>query len=391
MDPRVLFFWLCNGVLAVTYLVYPAVVALAVALKRRRPARRWESRDALPRVAFVIPAYNEGSVIGAKVRNTLGQRYPAGLLKVIVVTDGSDDGTSGTVDSFSEVLHLHDPSRRGKPHAMNRGAAAMGDAEVLVFSDANTLLSEDALASLVAPFSDPGVGAVCGEKRVRSLQDDSFAGERAYWGYESRLKSLDSELHTVVGPVGELLALRASLWSPLPEDAVLDDMHIGLRVCLSGSRVAYAPRAVAVEPPSRNLSEEWERKLRISAGAFQSLGRFASLLDPFRHGVAAWQFLFRKAVRWVLCPPALLLVLPASLLAFRSGEEPRWIFSTALFCWSLFALLAGVGWFFRGSSAGRLRVFQLPFHFAFMHVATLAGFLRYLAGGQSVLWRKSGR
>jgi biofilm PGA synthesis N-glycosyltransferase PgaC len=391
MDPWVLLFWICNGVLAIAYLVYPAVVAAVVALKWDGTAHRETGRCLPPRVAFVIPAYNERAVIGDKILNTLALCYPSELLRIIVVTDGSNDGTPGSVASFPMVIHLHEPERRGKPHAMNRGAAVMGEAEVLVFSDANTRLTEGALASLVAPFSDPSVGAVCGEKRVQSLGDKSFAGEGAYWDYESRLKKLDSALGTVVGPVGELLAVRAVHWRPIPEDTVLDDMHIGLRVCMDGSRVAYASGSVALEPPSRSLSDEWERKVRISAGSYQSLGRFASLLNPFRHGVVSVQFLFRKVFRWVLCPPALLMVLPAAFFTVKAGHEPRWFFLSALLCWGIFAVLTGLGWMLYGTAFGRKKVFQLPFYFTFMHAATLAGMIRHLLGGQSVVWRKAVR
>lgn len=391
MDPWVLLFWLANGVLALTYIVYPVFAWTAVAIKGRRPRFQGSERKEPPKVAFVIPAFNEEAVIGAKIRNTLALRYPAGLLRVIAVTDGSTDRTSQIACSFPGVLTLHGPERRGKPHAMNRGAAAMGDADVLVFSDANTLLEEDALFRLVAPFCDPDTGAVSGEKRVLNPAERISIGESAYWDYESRLKSLDADLHTVVGPVGELMALRAGLWQPLPENTILDDLHIGLRICLNGSRVAYAPDAVAVEQPSRSLSEEWERKVRISAGAFQSMGLFAPLLNPFRHGIASFQFLFRKVLRWTLCPPALLMALPVSSLAFWGGAEPGWVFLSAFVFWVLFTVSALTGWMFRGSALGRLRPFQLPFHFIFLHVAAMAGLLRFLLGGQSVLWRKAVR
>jgi hypothetical protein len=160
---------------------------------------------------------------------------------------------------------------------------------------------------------------------------------------------------------------------------------------MDGSRVAYASGSVALEPPSRSLSDEWERKVRISAGSYQSLGRFASLLNPFRHGVVSVQFLFRKVFRWVLCPPALLMVLPAAFFTVKAGHEPRWFFLSALLCWGIFAVLTGLGWMLYGTAFGRKKVFQLPFYFTFMHAATLAGMIRHLLGGQSVVWRKAVR
>jgi biofilm PGA synthesis N-glycosyltransferase PgaC len=391
MDLWICLFWICNGVLALAYLAYPLAAAAIVALKGERPAFARMRDSELPGVAFIVPAFNEESVIGEKIRNTLEQDYPTGLLMVIVVTDGSQDGTPGKAATSPEVLHLHESLRGGKPRAMNRGAKAAGDSELLVFSDANTLLAPLALRRLVAPFVDSRVGAVCGEKRVQGRDEAVDSGEGVYWGYESMLKSLDSSIGSVVGPVGELFAIRSVLWRELPEDTVLDDLQIGLQVCMEGSRVAYAGDAVAVEPVSRSLSDEWERKVRIAAGAFQSLGRFRRLLNPFRYGVVSLQFWMRKVIRWVLCPPALFLVLPATYFAFAGGGEPRWLFLAAFAGWSLFAILALAGPIFRRIFPGGLRMLQYPFYFCFMHAATVAGLMRHLHGRQSVLWRKADR
>jgi cellulose synthase/poly-beta-1,6-N-acetylglucosamine synthase-like glycosyltransferase len=391
MDLWICLFWICNGVLALAYLIYPLAAAAIVAFKGEGPAYARMRDSELPGVAFIVPAFNEESVIEEKIRNTLSQDYPSGLLKVIVVTDGSQDGTPGKAAAIPQVLHLHESLRRGKPRAMNRGAKAGGDADLLVFSDANTLLAPLALRRLVAPFVDPRVGAVCGEKRVQGREEAIASGEGVYWGYESRLKSLDSAIGSVIGPVGELLAIRAGLWRELPEDTLLDDLQIGLEVCISGSRVAYASDAVALEPPSRSLSDEWERKVRIAAGAFQSLGRFRGLLNPFRYGVVSLQFWFRKVIRWVLCPPALLLVLPASYFGLVGGGEPRWLYLAAIAGWGLFAILGLAGLVSRSTVASRLRILQYPLYFCFMHAATGMGLMRHLLGRQSVLWRKADR
>ena len=391
MDASVLPFWLCNGALFLAYVGYPVMAALIVGLKGGWKREVRVPDCPLPSVSFVIPAFDEAGVIGEKIRNTLSQDYPPELLQVIVVTDGSTDGTPEAAASFREVTHLHAPERRGKAHAMDRGAAASPASDVLVFSDANTLLRPSSIRRLVAPFSDPTVGAVCGEKRVLEDGADDLSGERVYWGYESLVKRLDASLYTVVGAVGELMAVRSGLWRPIPEDTVLDDLHVSLGVCLDGSRIDYAPEALATEAPSRSLSEEWERKVRISAGSCQALGRFASLLNPFRYGVLSIQFFFRKVMRWVFCPPALILALPAALFAYRTVSDPGWLLLSGLLAWSLFSLMALGGWLLRRRSPGRLPILHLPFYFFFMHAAALWGIVRYIRGGQSVNWRKAER
>ena len=114
----------------------------------------------------------------------------------------------------------------------------------MVLSDANNRLSPDALALMVEHFSDPQVGAVAGEK----LEDDGGGGESLYWRFESWLKRREDRLGTTIGLVGELAAVRASVWRPIPDDVVNDDFWVALDVIEQGYRVAYG----AVCPGTRS-------------------------------------------------------------------------------------------------------------------------------------------
>ncbi|HAA17574.1 MAG TPA: glycosyl transferase, partial [Cytophagales bacterium] len=137
-----------------------------------------------------------------------------------------------------------------------------------------------------APFADARVGAVAGEKTVYQpdAAEAAAAGEGMYWKYESWLKRLDAEYNTIVGAAGELLALRTDEFIAVPEDTVIEDFVLSLKIAAKGLRVAYAPEALALEKASANVQEEQKRKVRISAGAFQAMQRLGSLLNPLRHG-----------------------------------------------------------------------------------------------------------
>src|SRR5690606_3500045 len=119
----------------------------------------------------------------------------------------------------------------GKIAAVHR-AMNQVTTEVVVFTDANTLLNAGALEELCKYYRNPKIGAVAGEKRVYAGKeaDASAAGEGFYWKYESALKKWDSELHTVVGTAGELFSIRHSLYEPVPLDTVLDDFMISMRI-----------------------------------------------------------------------------------------------------------------------------------------------------------------
>src|SRR5690606_21049070 len=159
-----------------------------------------------------------------KVKNCLSLDYPREKLKIIFITDGSNDGTPELVAKYRDVTVLHQEKRAGKAAAENRAMKHV-DTPIVVFSDANTRLPANALREIVKHYADPQVGAVSGEKRIASKDKDAAAGagEGIYWKYESTLKKLDSELLTIVGAAGELFSFRTELFTELEEDSILDD------------------------------------------------------------------------------------------------------------------------------------------------------------------------
>jgi len=255
--------WLSIGLVVYTYLGYGVVIWALVQLKRRfgRTSPATQMTD-WPEVTVVIPAYNESSCLPAKLENTFGLSYPAGRMRVLLVTEGSTDGSTeyGLTQQAlrgDQLMVLGGTVRRGKIEAMNR---AMGyvSTPLVVFTDANTFLNPEALRNLVRRFADPQVGAVAGEKRILTDENEAAAGagEGLYWKYESFLKRLDAEWYSIVGAAGELFALRTALYEPVEPDTLLDDFVISLRIAARGYRVDYAPDAYAMERPSYSVGEE---------------------------------------------------------------------------------------------------------------------------------------
>ena len=145
--------------------------------------------DALPKVALVITAHNEADVIAEKLENALALDYPRELLRIVVTSDASSDGTDDIVRSFADRgVELVVAKRGGKVNAQNTAMRALGDAiDVVAFSDANSTWSPDALRRLVRPFADPDVAYVCGRLALRSA--DGTNQEGAYWRLEVSLRA----------------------------------------------------------------------------------------------------------------------------------------------------------------------------------------------------------
>lgn len=186
---------------------------------------------------------------------------------------------------------------------MNRGMRFV-TTPLVVFSDANTLLSKDAIRRIVDLFADPTTGCVSGEKRIMTGQAESAAGagEGIYWKYESTLKRWDAKLYSVVGAAGELFAVRTELFQEVEPDTLLDDFIVSLRIAMKGYTIQYDPEAYAMETSSANVKEELKRKIRISAGGIQSVVRLRALLNIFRYGVLSFQYISHRVLRWTLAP-----------------------------------------------------------------------------------------
>jgi hyaluronan synthase len=157
--------------------VYGAVVAVYIVSRfllslGYRPVKgRWFR----PRVAIVMPAFNEEEAVGESLRSLLRLRYPSERLELVAVNDGSTDGTIDELraverEAGGRVRVIDFERNRGKRAAMAAGIRAT-DAEIIAFVDSDSVLEPDALTQMVLPFTDERVGAVCGHARVLNARE----------------------------------------------------------------------------------------------------------------------------------------------------------------------------------------------------------------------------
>jgi len=351
----------------------------------RRGTRRKTSVDdaGLPSVSLLIPAYNEEAAIADKLENCLALDYPPDKLEVIVGSDGSDDGTNAAVASFADrgvSLAAYD-ERRGKPSVINDTVGG-ARGEIVVLSDATTMIEPDALRNLVRHFAQPEVAAVNGELRFQS-PDDRHRGEGLYWRYEVMIKFMENRLGVVLGSSGALCAVRKSAYRPIPADCICDDLVITLDVMLHGHRAVYDPEAQSVEQTAGSVAMESRRRERIGAGNFQALGLTAALLNPLR-GWVAWCYLSHKIFKWVTW-----VFLVVALVA-----------NVILIARPLYAALFAAQVLFYGSAWLDARGVRLPglsapgritHYFVAMHLALFRGFRRHVRGTQEVAWEREHR
>jgi cellulose synthase/poly-beta-1,6-N-acetylglucosamine synthase-like glycosyltransferase len=364
-----------------------ALVKLRVLLigKRKIP----DNGGNWPTLTVLVAAYNEEDFIEEKIKNTLSLDYPGDKISYIFVTDGSDDKTPEIVAAYPRIKLMHRPERNGKIAAIHRAMQEV-KTEAVIFTDANTVLNKEALKHICRHYKDLTVGAVAGEKRVNTAGvQDATAGEGFYWKYESKLKTWDSELYTVVGAAGELFSIRTRLYEPVPEDTILDDFMISMLIAKQGCRIVYEPMAFATENGSESIQEELKRKIRIAAGGIQSIVRLKALLNPFGNFVLSFQYISHRALRWTVTPFLMIFALLLNVLIVAGPFIPM-IYKALLICQVGFYLLALAGWVFEKRNL-HIKILFIPYYFCMMNYAVIAGIRRYMEGSQSAVWEKAKR
>jgi poly-beta-1,6-N-acetyl-D-glucosamine synthase len=376
-------FWLALVVVLYAYVGYPTLIGLLAWL---RPGPAVTKAPITPRVTVIVVVRNEETTLAEKLSSCLGLDYPPDCLEVLVVSDGSEDGTAAIAAGFAErgVRLLKLESARGKAAALNR-AVPEASGEILFLTDARQRLEAGALRSLVAHFADPSIGAVSGELHLSAPEAPSAsAGVGAYWSFEKWVRRAESRFDSTVGVTGAIYALRKSLFRPLDERTILDDVAIPMEVVLRGYRVLFEPGAMAWDRIPQDAAREYRRKVRTLAGNYQLVRLRPALLDPRRNRLV-WQLVSHKLARLAVPWCLLALFVTSALLAAR-GEPYR----TALLGQLAVYLLAGLATLVerRGRAP---RLLSVPYAFVLLNVAAAAALFGFLRGTENAVWKAATR
>jgi cellulose synthase/poly-beta-1,6-N-acetylglucosamine synthase-like glycosyltransferase len=378
-------FWIAIFILFYTYIGYGLLLLMLNAVRKKS---RIAGITYFPPVTLIVPAYNEADFIEKKIQNTLGLQYPDGLLSLFFITDGSTDATNEIVSRYPEITLLHQSVRKGKTAAVNRAMQQVATPYV-VFTDGNTLLHPESIIKLVQHYKDASIGGVSGEKRIVAKDHSAVGfGERLYWQYESLLKKANGNFYTIIGAAGELFSIRTKLYQPVDSSIILDDFVISARVCQQGYRFSYEGDAYGIETSSVSIREERKRKIRISAGCFQSLTLFKDLLNPIKNFRVAFQYISHRVLRWVVCPLLLPLVFIINVTLFLA--KPGLVYELFFWVQCAFYFLALLGKFLAGKKVNSRGLF-IPYYFIFMILSQYGGFYRFATKKQPGVWEKANR
>lgn len=378
-------FVLSGILIAYTYIGYPLLLRMSIRSRGARydPPPPLED-DQCPSVAILICVHNGSHHIDNKIENCLAQNYPAGKLRIVIVSDGSTDSTNQQVLAYSDknVLLVENPVRSGKATCLNLGMKEI-DEEFVILADVRQRLSSDAVRRLVSHFQHSDIAAVSGELQFESSasDDDVEQNVSTYWRYEVALRRAEAAANSVIGVTGALYALRRAAFTPIPDGTILDDVLIPMNAVLSGHKVKFDSEAIAYDQPSTHPGVERNRKVRTLAGNFQLLFLRPQLLSP-RRNPAFWLFFSHKVLR-LLVPLAMLAALVSNACLATTNN-----FFLATLLIQLAAYLIAVipeTWFNKVAIAP----LQLLRTFVHMHWYVVLGFKEFIVNRKAHLWNVS--
>ena len=380
-------FWIPALLILHTYVVYPLLLITIDKLRKKKDPRADQAY--LPDVSVLMAVHNEEAVIKEKLDALYRSDYPPEKLEVLVGSDASDDSTNeilaGMKPLYQGIKVFNYNKRIGKPAVINTLSESAGG-ELLIITDANVIPDRDTIRKLVRNFSDTGIGLADTRLVNTGLKSDGISvPEVAYISFESKLKHIEGDLWgTMMGPFGGFYAVRKSSYQPNTGNILADDFRICMNVLKKGERAVSDQEAIVYEDVSNNLADEFNRKVRISAGNFQNLAHFSCLLlRPFT--TLTFYFVSHKVLRW-LTPLFWLIVIFSNILLSHDSI----FYLTLLMLQVIFIILPPLD-----ISLKKLNINLVPLrfftHLCFMNIALFVGLVKYLRGIKSGAWAPTKR
>lgn len=370
-------FWISLFFIVYTYFGYPVII-WALSRTRTMPQIEIQGDINWPELSIVIPVYNEKNNINKKIENILALDYPSDKINIILVSDGSDDGTDKIFSNDSRVTFVSYGERQGKPTALNLAIEHVVT-EIVVFTDIRQTLDKYAVKYLVKRLILPGIGAVSGE--LCHTESTSTVGKNVglYWLYEKWIRKSESRFNSTAGVTGALYAIHTKNYFPLRKDTLLDDFEVPMFIIKKNLRVVLETQAKLYDTSQEDIAGEKKRKIRTLTGNFQSFIWNRWLFLPWKNPIIL-QFLSHKVFR--------LLVPYAMLICLISAYTANSLFYSVIFWAQLSFYFSG----FIGNISTKFKNFKLIsiiVVFLELNASAVLALIQFLTGKVKVRWDKT--
>lgn len=360
-----------------SYLFYPIIIYFATKIISFSTRKA----DNFPPVSIVISAYNEAKDIEEKIYNTLSLDYPKEKLEILVGSDGSNDDTAARVSKFpADMIRFYNfKENRGKTSVQNE-LVSNANHDIIIFTDAASLLEKDAIKNIVRNFADDRIGCVAGRMKFINVDENiTTQSQGLYWRYESKIRTLESALGSLIGVDGPLYAVKKPYYVSLPPN-IISDLMTPLLVLAQGKKTILELDAIVTEKPKGEPGQEFDTRRRITLRGMVGIFRYPELLNPLRYPLVSLQIFLHKIFRWFVGYFVLVNVSTCIGLAFYDS-----LFLMIFILYSIFFIAAYLGWL--ASNMGfKSKILSIPYYFCLVNVAASLGILDFVRGKQSITW-----
>ena len=381
-------FWVSVAVMFHSYVLYPLLLWFLMRIAKKAVFEEYTPNDELPFISILIAAHNEETVIAKKIESINSTSYPLNKIEIIIGSDCSTDSTNSIIKSFetnqSNLKLLEFYERQGKIGVVNK-LIDIARGEIIISTDANVFFEEDTIFELVKRMKDSSIGLVDSRMVNTGLNQSGISiQESTYITHEVLVKYREGVLWgTMIGPFGGCFAIRKELFVKPPENFLVDDFYINMKVLEQGKKCLNNLEARVYEDVSNELSEEFRRKVRIAQGNFQNLKTFRKMLWPPTKPLA-FAFMSHKVIRWI--GPLFIILAIISVLFLQSILFYRIV----VLAIGVIILIPFVDFLFKKLKVN-LVLLRFVTHFFSMNIALLVGLIKYLKGVNSNVWQPTQR
>ena len=397
-------FWISFVALAHTYILYPLFLKVLSLSHYHTFSSSTESEKVgqgeAPAITILIPAHNEEKIIRKKLESIFASDYPKDKIEIIVGSDASTDRTNEIAKSFPQVQLVAFSGRSGKPKIMNV-LSTLAKNEILILTDANVIFDKNTINELTKHFANSEIALVDSNMTNINQQGKGISkAEITYLRGEVGIKNNEGKVFgMMMGPFGGCYAVRKSFYESVPENFLVDDFYINMKVLEKGGKAISETEAKVYEEVPADWKVEFKRKIRIATGSFQNLKAFFPLL--FKFNTLSFCFLSHKVLRWF--GPFFMIGLYLSSSVFWLGYlmaiddeallgHPEWLLKFCSFIFNFQNILILL--FIFDLILATLKISsptRLITHFFSTNLALLIGFFKFIGGVKSSVWQPTKR
>lgn len=374
-------FWIMAFIIVWANVGYPlSILFLGKIIKRKnKKLNNYE-----PTVTIMIVAHNEEKVIKDKLENVINVDYPKNKTTILVSSDNSTDNTNKIVEDFikkhqSRNIKLYKvQQRKGKTNAQNE-AAKIVDSEILVMTDANAMLKENAIKELVSSF-DTNVAYVSG-KLVYSNTSDNLTSntEGTYWDLDTKIREIESNIQTITAGNGAIYACKTKDYYDF-NPIQCHDSAMPLYYSLKGKRAIANHDAIAYEKAGENDGDEFKRKIRMSRIVLGSILPTFKILNVFKYKWFTYFYLGHRTSRYLLWFSHIVLLI-TNILLLKTGiiYIVTFILQTFIYLMAILKNLFNIN----------NKIFNFCSYYCMTIIAQIIGVYKTISGQNKPFWEKA--